>query len=61
MSQVYVGRFSEQDLSTGQDKAAVEKAMQETGLNYTNTKLVKRKGEIIAMDVWVCDATSFRV
>lgn len=56
--QVYVGEFSVKDLSEGRDKSEVKLMMAKTGLKYTNTKLVKRKGEIVGIKIWVCDAES---
>ena len=48
---IYVGQFSEQDITLGLDKAAVEKAKAETGLKYTNTEFVKRNGKVVAMKI----------
>lgn len=56
--QVYVGEFSVKDISEGRDKSEVKLMMAKTGLKYTNTKLVKRKGEIVGIKIWVCDAES---
>lgn len=56
--QVYVGEFQAKDLSAGRDKSEVKLMMAKTGLKYTNTKLVKRKGEIVGIKIWVCDAES---
>ena len=61
MSKTYVGRFSEQDLSEGRDKVAVEKAMLSTGLKYINTKLVKHNGKVVAMDIWICGVDDFKI
>lgn len=57
----YVGEFSAHDLICGFDKIAVENAMYETGLKYTNTKLVKRNGEVVAMKIWVCDMQDLKI
>ena len=56
--QVYVGEFSVKDISEERDKSEVKLMMAKTGLKYTNTKLVKRKGEIVGIKIWVCDAES---
>ena len=56
--QVYVGEFSVKDISEGRDKSEVKLMMAKTGLKYTNTKLVKRKGEIVGIKIWLCDAES---
>ena len=41
----FVGYFDEKDLQNGKDKKAVEKAQNETGLKYTETKITKRNGK----------------
>lgn len=56
---VLVGTFNEQDLQEGKDKMAVEKAKAEHDLHYTETKYVKKKGKIIGIKIWVCDADTF--
>lgn len=58
---IYVGQFSEQDITLGLDKAAVEKAKAETGLKYTNTEFVKRNGKVVAMKIWVCGMEDFKI
>jgi len=57
--QVLVGDFNEKDLKENKDRIAVEKKMKETCLKYTNTKLIKKKGEIVGMRIWVCDIDDF--
>lgn len=58
---VFVGEFSESDLDKGLDKQAAEKAMQETGLNYINSRFVKKNGKIVGMKVYVCTAGDFKI
>lgn len=58
---IYVGRFDENDIKHGIDKQKVKEAMQKHNLKYTNTKLVKQAGKVIAIDIWVCDATEFKL
>lgn len=60
---VYVGKFSEEDINAGRDRLAVQAAMDETGLKYTNTKLVwsSVNGKVIALEVYVCNVNDFRV
>lgn len=53
---VFVGKFSENDLRNGIDKKAVEKKKKETGLKYTNTKIIKN-----GLAIWVCNADDFRI
>ena len=50
---VLVGDFSEDDLKNKVDKKAVEKKKEETGLRYTNTKIINKKGQRY-LRVWVC-------
>lgn len=52
---IYVGRFNEQECKYGIDKKIVAEKMAETGLKYTNTRFVKKHGEIVGLDVWVCN------
>lgn len=49
-----VGDFTEEDCKNKVDKQAVEKMQKETGLDYTITKIVKRKG-IKYLRIYVCD------
>ena len=56
--QVLVGDFNEQQLREGVDEAAVKKKMDDTGLRYTNTKLIKKKGETL-LRIWVCATEEF--
>lgn len=55
----YVGRFNENDIKRGVDKERVEEMMKETGLKYTETKIVMKNKIPIGLDIWVCDAESF--
>lgn len=50
---VLVGDFSEDDLKNKVDKKAVKKKQEETGLKYTNTKIINKKGQRY-LRVWVC-------
>lgn len=40
---IFVGKYDEHDLATGKDKVDVAKAKEETGLRYTESKIVKEK------------------
>lgn len=55
-----VGDFNENDIKQGNDKKAVEKAKRETGLSYTETKLIKKKGKTF-LRIWVCTAEEFTI
>lgn len=57
---VLVGLFDEKDLTDGTDKKAVEKAKAETGLQYTETKIIKKKGKTY-LKIWVCTAEEFTI
>jgi len=59
--EVLVGDFTEDDLNNKRDKIAVEKAKKETGLNYVNTKIIKRNGKNVALRIWVCDLDTFKI
>lgn len=59
--EVLVGDFTEDDFKNKRDKIAVEKAKKETGLNYVNTKEIKRKGKTVALRIWVCDVETFKL
>lgn len=51
---ILVGTFTESDIDEKADRKAVDKAMAETGLNYTNAELVYSKGKIAGLRVYVC-------
>lgn len=55
----YVGRFTEAQLKNKEDKKAVEKAQKETGLKYVDTKMVRKAGKIVAMDVYLIDEETY--
>ena len=59
--QVFVGQFNEKDIYEGKDRIAVEDAKARTGLQYTNTKFVKKGGNIVGLKIWVCDADTFTI
>lgn len=59
--EILVGDFTEDDIKNKRDKIAVEKAKKETGLNYVNTKTIKRNGKIVALRIWVCDVHTFKI
>lgn len=58
---VFVGRFNEADLTQGSDKKAVQKAKEETGYKFTNTRIIKKGSKPIALDIWVCTAEDFKI
>ena len=51
---VLVGDFNEKQLIAGEDKTAINKAMEETGLKYPISKIIKIKGENY-LRLWVGD------
>lgn len=55
---VLVGDFNETELKKGVDKKALAKVKKETGLNYANTKIIKKKGAMF-LRVWACTAEEF--
>lgn len=57
---VLVGKYDEKDLASGRDKADVAKAKEQTGLKYTETKIVKEKGKTY-LKIWVCTAEEFTI
>lgn len=58
---VFVGQFSEAEVANGLDKVCVADAQEQTGLVYTDTQLVKRKGKIVGIKIWVCDLEDMRI
>ena len=59
-SQILVGNFSEEDLKNGKDKQKVEEMKKKTGLNYTNTKIIKIKRKKY-LSIWLCNAQDFEI
>lgn len=53
--EVFVGQFSEEELKNGVDKLKVAEAAEKYQLKYTRTKLVKKKGKIVGIKIWVSD------
>ena len=49
---IYVGKFSLEQLNKGEDKKAIEKAQEKTGLKYIKNRIVKEKG-VKYMKVWL--------
>ena len=60
-NKVLVGTFNEEDLKHGRDKIAVNEAKEKHGLKYTETKLIKKKGEFVGIKIWVCDLDTFTI
>lgn len=48
----FVGLFNEQQLKNKEDKAAIELAMEKTGLKFIDSKIVKKKGKMY-MEVYL--------
>lgn len=55
MKRVFVGCFNEAQMDRHEDMVAVQKAMRETSLEYIDTELVKKRGQITGLKIWVCD------
>lgn len=51
---ILVGTFTESDIDARVDRKAVNKAMAETGLEYTNAELVYSDGKIVGLRIYVC-------
>jgi hypothetical protein len=45
-TRIKVGTFDEAQLKKGEDKIATEKAKKESGLTYTDTKIIKKGGKM---------------
>lgn len=58
---ILVGTFSMDDLDAGKDTEAVMAAEEETGLRYTNTELVRSKGNIVGLRVYVCTLDDMKI
>ena len=52
---VYIGRFNQDDIENNRDKDVIDSEMRRTGLKYVNTEIIKRKGKIIGMDIYLSD------
>ena len=58
---LYVGTFNEQDLKAHKDKQALKKVQEKTDLQYTNTKLVMKRKEIIGIKIYACNLDDFKI
>ena len=60
---VYVGRFNEDDLKAERDKTATIRKKAETDYKYkyVNTKLIRKDGKIIAIEIYLCTAEDFKI
>ncbi len=52
---IYIGRFNQDDIENNRDKDVIDSEMRRTGLKYVNTEIIKRKGKIIGMDIYLSD------
>lgn len=51
---LYVGQFNESQLIAAEDKKAIKRIQQENdSLKYVDTKLVTKKGKVVAMKIWL--------
>lgn len=55
MTEVFVGQYDEKDVKSGNADRDVQAAKDKTGLTYTYTRYVKKRGQIVGFKVWVCD------
>lgn len=58
---ILVGTFNEADCAMGIDKTKTALAKERTGLKYTNTEYVKKKGEIVGLRIYVCTVNDFKI
>lgn len=58
---ILVGTYNEIEVSNGKHKADVRKMKKETGYEYTNTELVKSRGKVVGMTIYVCNAEDFKL
>ena len=56
---ILVGQFNEKQLRNGEDKACVEKMKKETGLKYTRTRIIKKKGIPVALKIWLLTSEEY--
>lgn len=59
-SGIFVGNFSEDDIKSKKDKKEVEKMKKQTGLNYVNTKIIKKSGKKY-LSIWLCNVEDFKL
>lgn len=59
-SEIFVGNFSEDDIKSKKDKKEVEKMKKQTGLNYVNTKIIKKSGKKY-LSIWLCNVQDFKL
>ena len=51
---LYVGQFNESQLIAKEDKKAIERVQQDNdSLKYVDTKLVTKKGKVVAIKIWL--------
>jgi len=65
-SGLYVGRFNEIQIKNREDKKEIEKTRlkaKENGLilNYTNSKIIYKNKQPVAIDIWICNAEDFKI
>lgn len=59
-SEILVGNFSEEDIKSGKDKKTVKEMQEQTGLNYTNTKIIKKNSKKY-LSIWLCNVQDFKL
>lgn len=53
-----VGIYDEQDLANGKDKQEVAEAMDKTGMKYTETKVIRKKGKPY-LKIWLISSEEY--
>lgn len=55
---IFVRTYSEEDLIQQKDLKVCQK---ETGLEYTNTELIRKNGKVIGIKLYACTAEDFKL
>lgn len=58
---ILVGTFTEEEISKNIDYQKVEEMKLKTGLKYTNTELVKKGKQIVALKIYVCTPQDIKI
>lgn len=58
---VLVGTYNEIEVSNGKHKIDVQKMKKETGYEYTNTEIIKKRNKVIGMRIYVCTMEDFKL
>lgn len=58
---ILVGEFNSDDIKNKIDKIKVEEKMNETGLKYTNSEIIKKKKDIVGIRLYVCNLDDMKI